>query len=335
MPPPRLLALFLLCPIVLSTLQMVAVTPKTAGTYFDHLFEFGLFLQETRQTVALSSLDALAVLFMESLLADGESPNRGTYLLAAMLHAWPMIGSSIRNAFPGGQRALEGWRKVCPARTRQPLPFLGLMVILGGLLAEGNVLMALALLVGFSTYMRPRELLNLTGENLVPPCNVGSTRFRHWGLILHPQHRGEISKTGASDENLPLDSQVLAGLHEFFFRLHSIRGAAEKLWDIPYQTLSAAFRRLVLRSGMKLTDLCLYTIRHGGASHDLLFKHRTLPEIKMRGRWVTDASLVRYTKATQAQAELLKIPAAAQQFGSLVESNLVEFFNFPKRLEGP
>ena len=242
-PPPRLLALFLMCPIVLSTLQMVAVTPKTAGTYFDHLFEFGLFLQETGKTVTSTSLDAFAVLFMESLLTDGESPNRGTYLLAAMLHAWPMIGSSIRNAFPGGQRALEGWRKVCPAKTRQPLPFLGLMVILGGLLAEGNVLMALALIVGFSTYMRPRELLNLIGMNLVPPCMVGSTCFRHWGIVLHPQELGIISETGASDENLPLDSLVLANLSEFFQRLHSVRAATEKLWDIPYLTLSSCFKR--------------------------------------------------------------------------------------------
>ena len=142
-----------------------------------------------------------------------------------------------------------------------------------------------------------------------------------------------VSKVGASDENLPLDSVMLAGLEAFFQRLQMIRRPTPKLWDLQYTALSAAFKRIMKSAGMALSDQCLYTLRHGGASHDLLFKLRTLPEIKMRGRWVTDASLVRYTKATRAQAELHRIPLAAQAFGSAVELNLVEFFNYPQRVQ--
>ena len=143
-----------------------------------------------------------------------------------------------------------------------------------------------------------------------------------------------ISKVGASDENLPLDSSMLAGLEVFFQRLQTIRLPTAKLWDIQYTVLSASFKRIMKSAGMTLSDQCLYTLRHGGASHDLLFKLRTLPEIKMRGRWVTDASLVRYTKATRAQAELHRIPKLAQAFGAAVELNLVEYFNYPLRVQG-
>lgn len=34
--------------------------------------------------------------------------------------------------------------------------------------------------------------------------------------------------------------------------------------------------------------LCLYQLRHGGASHDLLYGHRTEAEVRARGRWKSE-----------------------------------------------
>ena len=63
---------------------------------------------------------------------------------------------------------------------------------------------------------------------------------------------------------------------------------------------------------------CLYGLRHGGASEDMLHRHRPVPEIKLRGRWAADSSLRRYMKHTKLLAELSKVPAPTLDYGRSV-----------------
>eukprot|EP00973_Karenia_brevis_P084744 11759011-Karenia_brevis.AAC.1 len=74
-------------------------------------------------------------------------------------------------AFPQAMRALKGWEKLCPSSTRPPLPWHALQLILLDLLARDKVAMALCVLLGFLTYMRPRELTGLTVGQLVQPLS--------------------------------------------------------------------------------------------------------------------------------------------------------------------
>ena len=67
--------------------------------------------------------------------------------------------------------------------------------------------------------------------------------------------------------------------------------------------------------------VCLYGLRHGGASHDTLNRLRALHQVKERGRWVTDASVNRYRKASLAQSEVSKFTAAQQKAGRLLSQN--------------
>ena len=68
----------------------------------------------------------------------------------------------------------------------------------------------------------------------------------------------------------------------------------------------------------------LYSLRHGGASDDLLSKRRTLAEIKSRGRWTCDNSLKRYAKATRLQMELARLDDDVVRFGREIEARFVE-----------
>ena len=143
-----------------------------------------------------------------------------------------------------------------------------------------------------------------------------------------------VSKLGRSDESLPLDSSYLAPLQVFFNRLYVSRQDDDRLWDMTYNEFSTTFKRIVSTCRLRLSNSCLYTLRHGGASHDSLHDLRSLASIKERGRWVTDASLVRYKKATRAQRELHLMDDATTQFGQLIANNLEEFFHFPSRVHG-
>ncbi len=71
----------------------------------------------------------------------------------------------------------------------------------------------------------------------------------------------------------------------------------------------------------------LYSLRHGGASHDMLNRIRPLEEIKKRGRWRSDASLRRYTKGTRVLSELKKVAPQTLTYGQLIMSNLHLIFD--------
>ena len=57
-----------------------------------------------------------------------------------------------------------------------------------------------------------------------------------------------------------------------------------------------------------LPHLCLYQLRHGGASEELLEGRRSISEIMARGRWDTSSSLRRYAKPAQLQKLLGSLP---------------------------
>ena len=47
----------------------------------------------------------------------------------------------------------------------------------------------------------------------------------------------------------------------------------------------------------------LYSLRHGGASEDLIFKRRTVSEVECRGHWVAGSSSNRDTKESRLQTD--------------------------------
>ena len=65
-------------------------------------------------------------------------------------------------------------------------------------------------------------------------------------------------------------------------------------------------------------------MRHGGVSHDLMHRLRTVDEAKRRGRWRTDTSLRRYGKETRILSELRKVDARVLAFGELVAHHLAD-----------
>ena len=66
----------------------------------------------------------------------------------------------------------------------------------------------------------------------------------------------------------------------------------------------------------------LYSLRHGGASWDLVTARRTLPEIKGRGRWFADTSVRRYTKSARAFKEEQRIAPEMRAYGERIQQRL-------------
>eukprot|EP00973_Karenia_brevis_P011048 1495612-Karenia_brevis.AAC.1 len=81
-----------------------------------------------------------------------------------------------------------------------------------------------------------------------------------------------------------------------------------RLWPLEPAHIIAKFMQACMELGMDSLSPTRYSLRHGGASEDLLNKTRSLPEIKKRGLWKSDASLRRYAKEGRLLTELRKVP---------------------------
>jgi hypothetical protein len=138
-----------------------------------------------------------------------------------------------------------------------------------------------------------------------------------------------MSKTGHWDESLVIDDKTeLAFLDPFLSLLRQGDGDLP-LWPFRHSDLVATFRRSSESLGLSRLEPCLYSLRHAGASADWLTQSRTLAEIKVRGRWSSDASLRRYQKAAQAQQELELVPAPMRNLALAGLRDLGAVFHSP------
>jgi len=261
-----------------------------------------------------AELDVVLTVFMVNLYLDGYDTGTGRTTAAALRFYLPALFVG-RNVLPRTLRALDGWRKLVPPKMRLPLPKIAVGAVAGWLMFRRQLSMAAYVLVTFDAYLRPSEAYRLTGDSVVPPGSVAGPQQGLWGLIVNDSKEGVPGKTGISDHSVLIDSVELFGLLE---ALKMARPGRQVLWTFSPEEMRELFRVAVTELGLADEAPTLYTLRHGGASHDLLHGRRTLPEVKERGGWQTDASLRRYGKRTRLQERINAIPADVRCFGESV-----------------
>ena len=98
----------------------------------------------------------------------------------------------------------------------------------------------------------------------------------------------------------------------------------ESLGDFEPDQIRKTFQTSLLMLGLVEERPSLYTLRHGGASDDLLSGARSRKEVKDRGRWQTDSSLRRYAKRTRMQQQVARMAPGVAHFGAQVEERFEE-----------
>lgn len=317
-------------------LQRHAIRPNTTLQYINAIMNFAQWLMSQPRscsTAGRDRADLLLVQFFDMSFREGAQPALGSKTLAALLHLYLEWVASLRIAFPRASRALKGWQALCPLQTRQPLPLYGLTAIIGVLVNLGQIAQALALLLGFTCYLRPRGLTSLLVNQLIPP-HRGHRHLPHWSLPLHPEEGQQPSKAGYFDEGLRLDSPWLGWMTSFLGILVEHRDPTATFWPFLHEELIRSLKTACKYLGLDHMHVCLYSLRHGGASHDSLHNLHTLPGIKDRGRWADDRSLRRYRKETRARLELFKLPGDVLIFGQEIFYHLEGIFRDPLIVRG-
>ncbi|CAK0892251.1 unnamed protein product, partial [Prorocentrum cordatum] len=142
--------------------------------------------------------------FMNREFEQGHKGWRGEKPLAGIIFHSPRYGKNGYDKLPRTLRALKGWRRASPSRSRRPLT-VGMWVSIVVEIARLGFLMAAVLtLIMVEGYLRPGEMLGLTPASFLPPAPGGVAT---WALLLFPQEGNLRSKTGESDDSIPLDSR--------------------------------------------------------------------------------------------------------------------------------
>ena len=279
-----------------------SVSKKTLGMYKDELVSFKTWVAQRKPIGGIDFgdsdvVDPLLVMYLEDLFFQGNMPNRGDYVVASVMFNYPRLSKGTRSSLPQAWRALKGWRKVSPPRSRLPevKPFwMGVAMLF---CSWGLVSMAAFVLLSLSTYLRPTQLFGMKKRHLIAPL-VGVSG--QWAVLANPTEMGKPSKVGEFDVSIVLDSPWLSWAGPVYERLKA-GPSGDPLFEFGYPELLVKFRLAVAWLGRPRT--VPYQLRHSGPSIDRSEGLRSLAEVKKRGQWKADKSVVRYEKAARLTSQ--------------------------------
>jgi len=220
---------------------------------------------------------------------EGQSAQRGGLLIAAVLHERP----DLRGKLPLAARAAKAWRRRMPGGEGGPMPepiVCALVATWPGEHALRTALMFDCLLrIGETSALRKCDIsdsgedmaLRLLGTKTGQAVPQGVKVERTWVKILLRDHIRHLG---------PRDKVFTASQAEF------------------RRELTAALHSL----GVPM--LPPHSLRHGGASA-MFAAGRPCADIKIRGRWASDAAVKRYTKEHALTEYLARCPLVARFLG--------------------
>ena len=149
--------------------------------------------------------------------------------------------------------------------------------------------------------MRLSEPLTLQKLDLLRPQPGIS---KHWLCLVFREERESRSKVYASDEPVEMTSKLAPYLAELCDILKEGQ-PKDYIFPFSYVELLGEFRKAARTLGVQAVP---YQARHSGASLDAALGHRSRLEIKARGRWSSDRSIIRYESKARVVESLDQIP---------------------------
>ena len=226
-------------------------------------------------------------------------PHVGEKILASIMALWPRFARHGVCGLPRAFRAMKGWRKVCPAKSRSPLALCVWAALANEMTRNLDRLECLYMLLSLIEYFRPREGLSVKRKHLLAPIR-GVCSW--WTIMLNPQEEGSVSKAGEMDDGIVMDCQWMPWIGAVLRPLKE-GNPDGYVFPFSYPSFLAKFNKAAATLNIK--GLVPYQWRHSGASIDASKRSRTILEIQQRGRWKSFKSVARYEKhgrlATSAQ----------------------------------
>ena len=296
----------------LSFLERMSMAAGTLELYRQIYDEFRQRCRRAHlPTKTRAQLDRAVLSMLHEMFKEGELSSESQKLVSVVKKFRPELRRA--GSLPRSLTAIRGFRRIAPPATRQPLPWECACLIAETLVNDEQWLVAVATLLCFCLYARPSEVLRIRGGQLVPPVKRSGRAHCFWSVTLHPHEFQRTSKTGMSDESLRIDIAPYLCLVPALRKLAAETSETDKLFPFSYGSWARKFEDAAGRAGMAALAPTLYQLRHGGASQDAATKGRTTAEIKKRGRWLDDRSLIRYENGGRVTELLRRLPPAVRR----------------------
>ena len=303
----------------LTVLEQRSLSKEIQHQYLGYYNKFRSFcLQEGLAWPPGDECDLVMADYLDILFLEDRSANEGEKLLAALeFHHVELKGKMFRS-----KRALKGWRKEKPPKSRLPLPACIAYGIAMDLIARGKRVMGLKVLMDFDAYLRPGESLRLKVKDIIKPVRGAGPQFRFYSIIRE-QEDLVADKTGIFDNTVLFNTPGREFVGEMMWSHSRTRN---HVTDNLFSFTAEDFRREFQLSGSRLgvQKLHPYQLRHGEASDDMNAKIWDHAAIKQRGRWHTDQSVRRYAKIGKLQQMLNQLSQEAREYCQWSKSNMVK-----------
>lgn len=257
--------------------------------------------------------------------------NARTLLLATLSHLLPASCCLLPVPLSRFRMALWDWNRLSPMRQRLPFPLVALRAVIGVLLEENDITLALFLFV--APFTRPGETVKLCVNQLVFPALHFGNGSATWGTLLSRASRGAPVKTGQHDESVMLDDHQW--LYPFPMTPVSGRPSEDRVFPSELVSIRARSSAVCGRLGLAAPQPCLYGLRHGGASYVFLMCLRNVAEINMRGKCSSDQSLNLYGKESRPLQETHNKSPPTVLFGPHMEAKRVTVFHSRSTARSP
>jgi hypothetical protein len=311
----------------LSNLEGKTVQPATQKHYKKSYELFMEYCQEQELcTDTTAQLELAALEHLDFRYLEGDESYVAGKLLGAILFTRSELMNLPKEALGRFRRAVKGFAKACPPKSRLPLPWEWAAGIAAVMHRNGHSDSAVALVVAFDTYVRPGALMQVHLADLLRP--VDARGLRRWGLQLFPQVRRQTSKTGTQDDTVIFGNFDI-DLVPLLQRQMLGRKSDALLFPQGMRKYKEHFDLATLQLGLERFKLVTYQTRHGGATRDILMQRRDLEEVRKRGQWRTYSSLRRYEKSGRLQQVLQTTPARVLQYCQGMEDRLLQILLGP------
>lgn len=146
------------------------------GVPVQHYYRnFKVFCKENKfKNSKRDQIDAILADYFDVLFLENRSAAEGEKTLASI----EFYMHSLRGKLVRSRKALRGWRKLKPPKSRLPLPKPVTWAIAMRLLFKEEKEMALAVLLAFDVYLRPGETSELRVHNLVKPVIGAGSQYK-------------------------------------------------------------------------------------------------------------------------------------------------------------
>ena len=293
----------------LSVCQTYRVAPATEADYHETFQEINRFAYSWPDfSWDFPKLaDPMLVGLFDDKALDGVHAGWSGKAFSSIGFFLPEYSGAMRALLPQAKAAQQGWKRLTPSRSRLPIPFELAAALFHTLVTMGRLESALITLLCFCLYLRPSEPHALKCSQIIPPSR-GPSSSRFVTVVLNPFEDGRSSKTHEYDESLLCDSPLLPQLGPALLRHARGRPRGDRLFSVCQADVARDLRDACLRLRVPPPlEVVMYKYRHGGASTDFACKHRSLAEVKLRGRWKSDASLRRYEKGGRLAEQLHRL----------------------------